>query len=421
MARRLLLAAAPVAALALAGVWLATGPVPVDPDPQAAPGDAALAEKLAALGYAEWVEENAATAGRSGVTRHDPGRTWPGLNLFNSRLEREAFLLDMEGRIVHRWAAAGLDGSWQHIELGPAGDLFVIAEDGYLARLDWDSRVLWKRELRAHHDLAIGPAREIYVLDRQVVDIPHGDGTIPIVDDGIAVLEPDGSLRTRYSIHALFGARVPGETLEAIAGELRQRSVQELEDLRIIDIFHTNTVEVLDRDLGNLPTKGDILICVKRLDLIAIVDLDEGRIEWSWGPGELDKPHQPTLTADGRILVFDNGTGRGYSRVVEVDPLRGEIVWQYEAEPRESFYSETRGGSQKLPNGNVLVTEANRGRVFEVTRDGQVVWEFYNPNTRAEEGFQRGAIYRMTRIDESAVEAIRALNAGSRSAPAPGR
>jgi hypothetical protein len=56
------------------------------------------------------------------------------------------------------------------------------------------------------------------------------------------------------------------------------------------------------------------------------------------------------------------------------------------------------GGIEALPNGNVLITESERGRAFEITRDGDIVWEFYNPDID-ESKRQRAAIYRVARID----------------------
>ena len=43
----------------------------------------------------------------------------------------------------------------------------------------------------------------------------------------------------------------------------------------------------------------------------------------------------------------------------------------------------------------MLVTESNRGRVFEVTRDGAIVWTFLNPEFQHE---SRQQIYRMQRV-----------------------
>src|SRR4029450_6349143 len=35
--------------------------------------------------------------------------------------------------------------------------------------------------------------------------------------------------------------------------------------------------------------------------------------------------------------------------------------------------------AQSLPNGNTLITEGSDGRIFEVTRDHQLVWEYISP------------------------------------------
>jgi hypothetical protein len=362
-----------------------------------------LEEKLAALGYADWTDSTAAIAEDSGVTVHDRSRASEGYNLFNSRLRHEALLLDMEGEVVHRWMPTGLEGTWHHVELAPNGDLLVIAKDGYLARLDWQGRVLWKRDMRAHHDVALGGSGEVYVLSRDLREVGSPSGPVPIVDDIVVVLSADGTVRRKVSIHDLFAAHLAPGTLEKVAEALRaEPDAQRQADLKLNDIYHTNTLEWIDRDVPGLARRGDLLVCLKQLDLIAVVDLEALRVRWSWGPGVLDQPHQPTLTRADRILVFDNGARRGWSRVLELDAQSQEVVWEYIAEPREAFFSETRGGSHRLPNDNVLVTESNRGRVFEITPDGDIVWEFYNPNRREHpdgSGMQRQAIYRMTRVE----------------------
>ena len=55
------------------------------------------------------------------------------------------------------------------------------------------------------------------------------------------------------------------------------------------------------------------------------------------------------------------------------------------------------GGVQELPNGNILITESTKGHAFEITREGEVAWEFYNPDVN-EVRDKRASIYRMTRI-----------------------
>jgi hypothetical protein len=139
------------------------------------------------------------------------------------------------------------------------------------------------------------------------------------------------------------------------------------------------------------------LICLRRLNLIGILDIKSERLIWSWGPGNLDQPHKPTLLENGNILIFDNGLNRGYSRIVELNPLNKNIAWEYKSNPPGQFYSEKGGANQRLPNGNTLITETETGRAFEITPDGQVVWEFYNPDVDIKTR-QRRIIYRMTRI-----------------------
>jgi len=45
-----------------------------------------------------------------------------------------------------------------------------------------------------------------------------------------------------------------------------------------------------------------------------------------------------------------------------------------------TFFSPYIGGAQRLSNGNTLICEGCDGRIFEVTRAGEVVWEYVNPH-----------------------------------------
>ena len=101
---------------------------------------------------------------------------------------------------------------------------------------------------------------------------------------------------------------------------------------------------------------------------------------------------------------LDNGAGRKWSRVVEVDPLAREIVWQYGAEADQRFFSGGRGSCQRLENGNTLIAHSNLGEAFEVTPDGRKVWQFWNPEVN-EEG-RRDVIVRMIRYPDAMVRPL---------------
>jgi hypothetical protein len=167
------------------------------------------------------------------------------------------------------------------------------------------------------------------------------------------------------------------------------------------DYYHLNTVEVLpDTPLGRQDRRfraGNILICLRNVNLILILDRETRDVAWAWGIDDLEMPHMPTKLPDGNILVYDNGVWSGRTRVIELNPVSEQIVWVYEGEPPESFYSKRRGSNQRLPNGNTLIADSESGRAFEVTPVGKTVWEFWSPELMNE---RRKRIYRLMRRSE---------------------
>jgi len=55
------------------------------------------------------------------------------------------------------------------------------------------------------------------------------------------------------------------------------------------------------------------------------------------------------------------------------------MEWEYEDRTHTKFHSCICSGAQRLPNGNTFICEATKGRLFEVTPDKEIVWEFFNP------------------------------------------
>ena len=96
----------------------------------------------------------------------------------------------------------------------------------------------------------------------------------------------------------------------------------------------------------------------------------------------------------GNVLIFNNGAEypgmkRRYSSVDEISlPADGyrldegsaygpnERIWRYAADPPDSFYAHGGSSAQRLPNGGTLITDGQAGRIFEVTQEGETVWEF---------------------------------------------
>jgi len=358
--------------------------------------DEAQLDALAELGYADRVVT--ASPEVSGVTIHDRERAWDGLNLYKSFGATEAHLMDMDGRIVHTWEAPDAEnGGWCHVELLPGGRLLGMIRDKYVEMIDWDSTLLWRAELLVHHDLDVDDRGRVLTLIERVREVSVRGNVLPVLDHGIAILSPEGELLDEVWLSSLFADRITEEDRQRIVRHVEE----ELEPDHVhgrgdgLDAFHANTIESLRRDVPGLGSAGQVIVSLRALDVIAVLDLDTPRLVWEWGPGDVEGQHQPTLLPNGNLLVFDNGKSRNWSRVVEVDPREGQVVWEYRADVPADFFTASRGGSEQLPNGNVLVAESNRGRVFEVTRDGEIVWEFLNPDVMRN---TRGTIYRMHRL-----------------------
>jgi hypothetical protein len=358
-------------------------------------------EALKTLPYLQWTEEKTDPKER-GVTVHDREAAWPGYTLYSG--PARAVLIDMDGTEVHEWSNAALK-EWEYGEMLPNGDLIVLLARRSIARLDWSGRLLWERKAPVHHDFCFLPGGDVAVLVHDKVVLPEF-GDAPIESDAIARIAPDGRVTAFWRLH-----EHRRELARWVAPEALTTVSRNVPD---DDWSHANTLEVIvetptaSRIAAFRP--GNLLICVRNLDFVGIVDFESGEIVWGWGPGELDHPHQPTLLPNGNILVFDNGFFREWSRVVEYDPVAGRIVWEYKADPPSAFFSMGRGACQRLPNGNVLITDSAHGRVFEVTNEGRTVWEFFNTERSRE---RRGTFYRSIRYPATLVRALLARNAGS--------
>lgn len=361
---------------------------------------------LKSLPYLTWVPAEG-NIEQKGVVAHIPDLAYRGLNIYTYSDSSRAYLMDMFGRVIHTWSSGMYP--WHHVEMYDNGDLLGIAEDNQLVKLDWNSNRIWEKKGRFHHDVAIAENEDIYVVSREDEVVFYRGVPMPVLNDYILVLSRDGEVKEKISIFEILKTKIslralirtygwlikPHTPLNILEREITKRFAFEGWFRCPADVFHTNTVEIIKKDIKGLCKKGDLLICVRNFDLVGILDAEKKTLIWQWGTGDLRMPHNPTMLKNGNILIFDNGWERGYSRIVELDPLTMKIVWEYKPDLSGSFFSLKRGTGQRLPNGNTLITESDKGHVFEITRGGKIVWEFYSSEIKGE---QRKAIYRMMRI-----------------------
>ncbi|MER6445432.1 arylsulfotransferase family protein [Streptomyces venezuelae] len=347
-----------------------------------------------------------------------------------------AAVIDDRARIVHAWSSpigqpdietsppSYLRG-WNHVEVAPDGSLFAIVPLHALLKLAPDSTLTWRADLPAHHDLALGPHGEIYVLTEEPRPVPCTGGSHVLLDNSITVLGPDGQLRDAHSLYeilttdpalttlitdAIDRRRDAGHTadtaalaprLEGANGWRRGRDISRLLRSRPgspSDILHTNALEILTHaHPAGLWAAGDVLVSLRDLDLIAVLDLRARAVRWWWGPGELSGQHQPSAQADGTILVFDNGRRAGRSRILEFDPVTRTVVWQYEP----GLFCEMAGGCERLADGRVLISDAQAGRALIVDRDGHQQWQV-QVSTSTTGTRSRAEFYRLSAIPGAA-------------------
>lgn len=365
-------------------------------------------EALRSIPYLTWVPTGK-NSDKSGVTVDKRGQACKGINVFCSRNESAAHLMNMSGRILHTWSADLVDGdSWQYAEVLPNGDLLAIIKEYMLIRLDWNSNILWTRSGRFHHDFDVLENGDIIAICRRDDYVDYRNIKGIILNDYLLILSPDGEIKREISLFDVLKDEIPGETAIKIDNVLDKEENMETvaeqmdEDTFLIrenddqDIFHTNTVEEVHRNIKGFCKKGDLLISMRNLDMIGILDPNTEKLVWKWGPDNIEAQHHPALLENGNILIFDNGIHREYSRIIELNPLTSQIEWEYTSNPREDFYSASGGSNQRLPNGNTLI--ADRARIFEVTPKGEIAWEFFNPMMKRHD--RRASIYRFMRIVE---------------------
>jgi hypothetical protein len=361
----------------------------------------------------------------AGVMFIDRDRAWPGYNFYCSRLAPEAFLLDLDGNIVNRWSYEQEPYKlWDHAILLDNGDIVVLNKFLYIFQLDWNSNLIWEKRMAAHHDVAMAEDgmffviefstarhRDLFVRFARVVHLAAGGeelgrwSTYDHLDDLKHALDQASFLDT--TLDTLEARGIKPDSARAAGVRIDVFPLGKQERKNIYDYFHLNTITILpETPLAGRDARfaaGNLLLCLRNVNQLAIINWDSGEVLWSWGEGVLEWPHHPTVLEDGNFLVFDNGVDREYSKVLELDPISKTVVWEYVAHPPETFYSPSKGSAQRLPNGNTLICDGDRGRVFEVTREGDIVWDWYNPIIREH---RRVQVYRMMRYPVETVESI---------------
>ena len=316
-----------------------------------------------------------------------------------------------------------------------------------LVEVDWDGNVVWEFSnfekitdpgedsrfmARQHHDYQregnsvgyyvpgmdpkISGGKTLILAHKNVINKEISDQ--PLLDDIIYEVDSKGNIIWQWLASEHFSEM--GFSEEAKKAIRKDPNMRNITPNNQGDWLHINSMSTLGPnkwyDQGDERFHPDNIIWSGRDGNISgIIDKKTGKIVWKLGPdynsdpkmreiGEIIGQHHTHMIPNGlpgagNTLLFDNGGWAGYgdrgkldkkrdySRVLEIDPITFQIVWQYT--PKEAgfrvpldayrFYSPFISSAQRLPNGNTLITEGANGRILEVTKNHEIVWEYINP------------------------------------------
>ncbi len=327
------------------------------------------------------------------LLRYDRTKASPGYTLYPVVGTAQVLLLDMQGQVVHSWPVDA-----QRARLLPNGNLLVVHGSKWGTRVepwktykfsvreyDWEGSLFWHYDApgRVHHDVirlsngnTLFPYRTVLSDDVKAKIVSKRRRRLKdIRSDSIIEITPSGEIMWQWDAEDHL--------------DLNSCGKPSCNEENPADWTHVNTISPLPQnrhfDGGDERFRpGNLLILLRNWWTAMILDRQTGQPVWEYTgdyKGGLSGGHEarmiePGLPGAGNILIFDNGRKihQGESYALEVNPQTNHTVWVYD--DGKNFFSNSAGSLQRLPNGNTLISEDLSGRVFEVTPDKEIVWEY---------------------------------------------
>ena len=321
--------------------------------------------------------------------------------LFGDRLT--ARLIGATGEVIHEWPIDFFEEKKDKLYpfealihgdfLYPNGDILINLDQTGLYRVDACGKVLWRNENGSHHSIDVDEEGFIWTPTIAVNYREKRLFPTPFSVDRIGRFDP------------ATGREV--ETIDLVGAlvESGAEGLASAENSRTKDALHINDVEILDSAMAPafpMFKAGDILVSSRQRNAIFVLDRETRRIKWMRA-GATQFQHDPDFAPDGGISIFDNRGSetagpsniwlgdRGGSRIISVRPDAFEYKTLFQSDERTKFYTPRRGKHQRLDNGDILITETDAGRAFEVTPGGDVVWQYVNRYDSREVGWLMSA------------------------------
>jgi formylglycine-generating enzyme required for sulfatase activity len=379
-----------------------------------------------------------------GLFLNEP-KACPGYTLFAPKHNHTVYLINNDGQVVHSWKSEYEpgqsvyllpNGHLLHCCFTRNRGFTRGGEGGRIEEFDWDGKLVWEftyssDQVLSHHDIEPLPNGNILVLavekksyeeciaagfdprnlrDRQlfpehIIEIrptrPKGAKIVWEWHVWDHLIQDNDRAKADYGDPAAHPGRIDvdcnGRPVPAFWNHANSIAYNPKLDQIVLSARGCNEIWVIDHATTTEEARGPA-----------------GDLLYRWGnpaaygrgsrdDRQLFQQHDAQWVPDGcpgagNIVIFNNGLDRGWSTIVEIaPPVDGkgryrieagkpfgpaEPTWLYQAANAKDFYSSEISGAHRLPNGNTLVCAGVHGTFFEVTPQGETVWQYVNAMVR---------------------------------------
>jgi hypothetical protein len=230
----------------------------------------------------------------------------------------------------------------------------------------------------------------------ELLDFNVGDTLPRITQDSLDNLRKQGRMPWRNQTAENMGSDLYHFNAVKYNADLDQIafSSPELSEIFVID-HSTTTKEAASHKGGRWGKGGDILYRWGNPENYHRGDSTDRKLFFQHDVRWIEKGKP----GEGNLTIFNNNSSKidsiSYSTIYEIVPPtdgKGNYIiekgkpfgpekplWVYRAPDSLSFWSSFISGAHRMNNGNTFITEGAKGRFFEVTKEGKIVWEYLNP------------------------------------------
>lgn len=344
------------------------------------------------------------------IINPNPAAMAPGLTLI-SRVGKDdkliAEVIDADGTVIHHWSLDWFDiwpnathlpedlnpkeppGSHIHgMVLQENGDLIFNYDLLGMVRVDANSNVIWRLPYRTHHSVYQSEDGHIWVPG--VIRHEKPLDWLPFYEPNFAeytILEVDpdnGKILREISVPKLLQENHLQGLLYLSSLKLHPKSNG--------DTLHMNDLELFPEDMKpGFFKPGDVMISMRNINTVLVFDLETHKKKFV-STGAYVRQHDPDFVDGNTISIFDNNDSAPVdsgvqSRILLQKAPSGDVSVAYTGNKAHPFHSFLLGKHEWQDNGNLLIADSRNGRAFEVTPDGDIVWEYNNIVRKGVVGF----------------------------------